>query len=95
MKTSDISNSLVVRKCGVRGARLFAYFWFSSMYVFLIAVNAASWVLAPDMAPERGDRIFFGCIFGGLTVLTASLLTRMCLKLLAEIKELEIRGKTP
>ena len=95
MKKYDISDSPVVRKYGVRGARVFAYLWFSVMYVFLFAVNAASWVLAPEMAPEWGDRLFIGCIFGALTVLAAALLTRMCLKMLAELKELESRGKAP
>ena len=95
MKTFDISDAPVVRKYGVRGAKLFARLWFSFMYVLLIAVAAASWVLAPEMATSRGDRIFLGCFVGGLTVVAASLLTRMWLKLLAEIKELESRGKAP
>src|ERR1017187_4590313 len=91
MKTSDIADSLVVRKYGVRGARIFARLWFPFMYVLLTAVAAASWFLAPEMATSGGDRIFFGCIVGGLTVLAASVLTRMYLRFLAEIKELESR----
>lgn len=93
MKTFDISDAPVVRKYGVRGAKVFARLWFSFMYVLLIAVTAASWVLAPEMATSRGDRIFLGCVFGGLTVVAASVLTRMFLGLLAEIKQLESRGK--
>jgi hypothetical protein len=95
MKTYDISDGPLVRKYGVRGARIFSRLYFPFLYVLLAAVNAASWVLAPELATSRGDRVFFGCIFGGLTVLAASLLTRMWLGLLAEIKELERRGKAP
>ena len=95
MKTSNISDSLLVRKYGVRGARIFARFWFSFMYLLLTAATAASWVVAPEWETSRGDRILDGCLVGGLTVLAASVLTRMCLNLFAEIKELESRGKAP
>ena len=93
MKTYDISDSPVVRKYGVRRARIFAHLWISFMYVFLTATTAVSWVLAPEMATSLGDRIFLGCFVGGLTVLAASFLTRMYLGLLAEIKGLESRAK--
>jgi len=93
MKTMHIADSLVVRKYGVRGAKIFARLWFAYIYALLIGVNAAAWVLAPELATGWGDRIFMGCLFGGLTVLAASLLSRMRLQFLAEIKELESRGK--
>jgi hypothetical protein len=63
------------------------------MYVLLIAVAAALWVVAPEFATEWGNRIFIGCVFGGLTVLAASLLTRMRLEHLAAIELLETREK--
>ena len=73
MKTSDISNTPLVRKYGVRGAKLFARFWFPLLYILLIAPTAALWSLAPELATEW-KRIFFGCLVSGLTVLAASLL---------------------
>jgi hypothetical protein len=88
MKTSDISNTPFVRKYGVRGAKLFARFWFPLLYVLLIAPTAALWALAPELA-TGWRRIFFGCLVSGLTVLAASLLTRMRLGYLAAIERLE------
>ncbi|MGD1087002.1 MAG: hypothetical protein ABSA47_19885, partial [Verrucomicrobiota bacterium] len=78
---------------GVRGAKIFARVWFPFMYLLLAAVNAAAWLLAPDWEMSRWDRVFLGCVVGGLTVVGASVLTRMWLQLLAETKELERRGK--
>jgi len=97
MKTSDISDTPLVRRYGVRGAKLFARLWFSLMYVFLIAVAAALWVVAPEFTTEFATgwcRIFFGCLIGGLIVLAASLLTRMHMEYFAAIALLETRGKT-
>jgi hypothetical protein len=89
---SDISNNILVRKYGVRGAKIFACLWFPFMFVLLTTVNVASWVVVPEIATSRGGRFFFGCIFSTLTVVAASILTRMCLDFLREIKELESRG---
>jgi hypothetical protein len=93
MSTSAISESLVVRKYGVRGAKIFVRIWFPFMYILLAALNAASWLLAPDWEMSRGDRFFWGCVVGALIVVGASVLTRMWLELLVEIKQLEGRGK--
>jgi prepilin signal peptidase PulO-like enzyme (type II secretory pathway) len=93
MKTPDISNIPLVRKYGVRGAKLFARLWFPFMYAFLIALTATLWVVAPEFA-TGWNRVFLGCLVGGLTVLAASLLTRMRLEHLAAIERLETRGKT-
>jgi len=38
IKTSNISDAPIVRKYGVRGARLFARLWFSVMYVIAVAL---------------------------------------------------------
>ena len=92
MKTSDISNTPLVRKHGVRGAKLVAHVWFPFMYLLLIALAAALWAVAPQVATE-GKRIFLGCLVSVLTVLAASLLTRMRLGYLAAIEQLETRGK--
>jgi len=88
MKTSDISTTTLVRKYGVRGAKLFARLWFPSLYILLIVPTAALWAVAPELA-TGWRRIFFGFLVGGLTVLAASLLTRMRLGYLASIERLE------
>jgi hypothetical protein len=93
MKQSDISDSLLVRKCGVRHAKIFGRLWFAFMYVFLTAVAAASWVLAPELATSRGARILVGCFFSIVVVLAASLLTRISGKFFGEIADLEARVK--
>src|SRR5258706_8549237 len=92
MKTSDISKTPLVRKYGVRGAKLFARLWFPFLYVLLIAPTAALWAVAPELA-AGWKRILFGFLVGGLTVLAASLLTRMRLGDLADIERLESEGQ--
>lgn len=92
MKAPDISQMPIVKRFGVRGARLFAKMWFSIMYLALVAVTAGFWIVGPEF-PEGWRRILLGCLVGALVVFAASLLTRMRLKLLAEIAELEARGK--
>ena len=92
MKTSNISETPLVRKYGVRGARLFARIWFSLLYVFLIALTAGLWIVGPEFA-AGWRRVLIGCFAGGLIVLAASLLTRMRLEYLAAIERLETQGK--
>src|SRR5260370_24938269 len=74
MKTSDISDTPLVRKYGVRGAKLYVRLWFPFMYVLLIALTSALWAVVPEFA-VGWKRIFLGCLVCGLTVLAASLLT--------------------
>jgi len=90
MKTADISQTPLVRRYGVRGAKLFARIWFSMMYVFLIAVTAALWILSPEF-PAGWRRVFIGFLAGGLIVVAVSLLTRMRLEYFAAIERLETR----
>ena len=92
MKTSDISQTPLVRKYGVRGAKLYLSLWFPFMYALLIAFTTALWVVAPEFV-KGWRRVLFGCLVCGLTVLAASLLTRMRLGFLAGIELLEGRGK--
>jgi len=89
----DISDTPLFRRYGVRGAKLFARLWFSSLYVALVALAGASWVVAPEVT-TGSRRIFMGCLVGGLVVVATSLLTRMRLEYLAAIKQLETRGKS-
>ena len=88
MKTSDISQTPLVQRYGVRGAKFFARIWFSLLYVFLIALSATSWIVGPEFA-TGWRRVFTGCLVGALTVIATSLLTRMRLEYLAAIKRLE------
>jgi len=92
MKTSDISGTPLVRKYGVRGAKLFAHVWFPFMYLLLIAPAAALWAVAPEV-PTEGKRIFLGCLVTVLIVVGASVLSRMRLGYLAAIEQLETRGE--
>ncbi len=92
MKTSDISQTPLIRRFGLRGGKLFAHLWFSVLYVFLVALAAALPVVGPQV-PAGWRRIVVGCIAGALIVLAASLLTRMRLEFLAAIERLEARGQ--
>jgi hypothetical protein len=62
-------------------------------HILLAAVNAAALVLFREMQPSREESIFLGSVVAALTVLAASVLTRMILEFLGEVKELERRGK--
>jgi hypothetical protein len=93
MKTQDVSETALVRRYGVRGAKLFARLWFPLLYVFLIALSTGFFVLGPEFA-TGSRRIFIGLLAGGLIVVAASLLTRMRLEFLAGIERLEARGKS-
>jgi hypothetical protein len=93
MKTPDIAQTPVVKKFGIRGARLYAKIWFSILYLMLVAVTAGFWILAPDLG-VGWRRIVVGCFVGALIVFAASVLTRMRLKFLAEIEQLESQVKT-
>ncbi len=92
MKAPDISKTPLVRKYGVRGAKLFAHLWFPLLYLFLIALSTGFFALGPEFA-TGSRRIFIGLLAAGLIVLAASLLTRMRLEFLAGIERLEARGK--
>jgi len=93
MKTSDISETPLVRRYGVRGARLFARIWFPVLYTFLIALAAGVSMASPEFA-AGWRRVLISCVAGALIVTAASLLTRMRLDYMAAIGRLEARGKT-
>jgi hypothetical protein len=93
MKTPDISQAPIVKRYGVRGAKLFAKIWFPIFYLILVAITAGLWIASPEFA-GGWRRILTGCIVGIFVVFAASLLTRMRLTFLAEIEQLEAREKT-
>jgi len=88
MTAPDITQSLIFKRYGVRGLKLFAQIWFPIIYLMLIAITAGFWIYDPEFAEGR-HRILIGCFVGALIVFAASLLTRMRLQFLAEIKQLE------
>jgi hypothetical protein len=92
MKTRDISNTPVVRRYGVRGAKLFAKIWFSLLYVFLTALATGAWIASPEWA-VGWRRVFISSLAAALIVTAASLLTRMRLNYVAAIEDLETRGR--
>ena len=93
MKTPDIAQTAIVKRFGVRGAKLYAKIWFSILYLMLVAVAAGFWIVGPEFS-AGWRRIVVGCFVGALIVFAASLLTRMRLKFLAEIEQLESQVKT-
>jgi len=92
METPNISQTPLVRRYGTRGAKLFARLWFPLLYAMLIALNATFWIVGPEFRPGW-RRTLFGSVVGTLTVVAASLLTRMRLQYMAAIERLETRGK--
>jgi hypothetical protein len=92
MKAPDIAQTLVVKRLGIRGAKLYAKIWFSIGYLMLVAITAGFWVVGPEFT-AGWRRIVVGLFAGALIVLAASLLTRMRLKFLAEIAQLESQNK--
>ena len=90
MKTSDISETPLVRRYGLRGALLFARIWFSLLYTFLTALAAGVWLASPEFV-SGWRRILVSCFAGALIVTAASLLTRMRLGYMAAIGRLEAR----
>ena len=91
MKTLDISQTQLVRRYGLRGAKLFARLWFPLLYFALIFLVAALWFVGPELI-TGWRRIFIGCLSGTLVVYAASLLTKMRLEYLLAIETLEHTG---
>ena len=93
MKLTDISQTALVRRYGIRGAKLFARLWFPLLYVVLVALTAALWVVGADLV-AGWRRIAFGALIAIFAVVAASLLTRMRLEYYAAIEGLETRGQS-
>jgi hypothetical protein len=92
MTVPDISETPLVRRFGVPGARLFARLWFPLLYVVLIALAALFFVFITEF-PAGSSRVFIGLLVGGLIVLAASILTKMRLEYWAAVHRLESQSK--
>jgi uncharacterized BrkB/YihY/UPF0761 family membrane protein len=88
MKISDVSQTPIVKKFGVRGAKLYAKIWFSALYLMLVAIAAGFWFVGPEFI-VGWRRIVVGSFVAALVVFAASLLTKMRLRFLAEMNQLE------
>jgi prepilin signal peptidase PulO-like enzyme (type II secretory pathway) len=93
VKKPDIAQTPIVKWFGIRGAKLYVKILFSILYLMLIALTAGLWIVGP-VFPNGWCRIVLACFIGGLIVFAVSLLTRMRMKFLAEIEQLESQPKT-
>lgn len=83
----NLRNSLAVRRWGVAGARRFWLGWGAFLYAFL-ALTSGYLFFAITRQAEPGDgHIFY--LAAALVVLAASMLTRMLMGVLAELRTLE------
>jgi hypothetical protein len=93
MKTCDISQTQLVRRYGVRGAKLFARLWFPLLYCALICLAGALCFVGPEVVGSR--RIVMAGISGTLVVFATFLLTRMHCNYLAAIERLQQSAGRP
>jgi hypothetical protein len=93
MKAPDISKTFIVQRFGVGAAKLYGAVWFSFLYIMLVPVTAGFWVAGQEIA-DGWRQIGVSCFFGVLVVFAASHLTRMRLKFLSEMAELESPEKS-
>ncbi len=88
MITHDISQTPLVRRYGVRGARLFAGIWFPAVYLAIISLVTKLWMVSGEIG-EGPRRLIFGGLVAGFAVLATALLTKMRLEYWASIEKLE------
>jgi hypothetical protein len=94
MKTHDISQTPLVLRFGVRGARLFAGIWFPIVYLAIIALVAKLWMVSGEVV-EGPRRFIFGGLVAGFAVMATAFLTKMRLEFRSSIEELERQGTPP
>jgi fumarate reductase subunit C len=87
MKPTDFSQTPLVRRYGVRGAKLYARIWFPFLYVLLVAISAGLWANYSDSLSAE-----FLILIVMLTLLAASLLTRMWINYVSAIERIESRS---
>jgi hypothetical protein len=88
MKVHDISGTPLVKRYGVRGARMFVRIWFPVVYALIVLLLLLFFFLGSELA--RGWRgILLGGFVSVLAVIAIAVLTRMRLEFLASIDALE------
>lgn len=88
MKTHDISNTPLVQRFGIGGAKLFARIWFPVAYLTIIVLVTLLWNAVSD-AILGSDRLVFGTIVTTFAVMATTIITRMRLQYWASIEKLE------
>lgn len=88
MKTHDISNTPLVRRFGIGGAKLFARIWFPAAYLAIIVLVTLLWKAVSD-AILGSDSLVFGAIVTTFAVMATAVPTRMRLEYWASIEKLE------
>lgn len=88
VKAHYLTNTPLVRRFGIRGAKLFARIWFPAAYLVIIVLVTILWLAVSDAIPGS-DRLVFGAIVTTFAVMATAVLTRMRLEYWASIEKLE------
>jgi hypothetical protein len=91
-KRINLADTPAVRRWGVGGARRFWLGWCALLYVMLALLNGyglTALAMAEDERPSR----FILYLAAVLIVLAASLLTRMLVRVLGELRRLDVSAK--
>ena len=91
-KRINLAETPAVRRWGVAGARRFWLGWGAFMYLLLALISGYGLSGVVMLDDERSARfIIYTAV--ALIVLAASLLTRMLMRVLAELRSLELAGE--
>jgi hypothetical protein len=84
----SLKDSLAVRRWGIAGARRFWLGWGAFLYAFLALTSGYLFSAVARQAEPGEGHIFY--LAAGLIVITTSLLTRILVGVLAELRTLEV-----
>ena len=87
-KRVNLAESPAVRWWGLAGARRFWLGWAGFLYAFLASISGYG-LSALALASDDRDARFIPYVAAALIILAASLLTRMLMRVLAELRGLE------
>ena len=92
LKEVDLSQSPIVRWLGPRRARIYYVPWGGLMYALLVVIGGRGLCAVSLIPSDRGTRfIVFASV--ALIVAAASLLTRMLVRVFAELRSIEEKHK--